>query len=111
MIKHIVSFVIGIMLLGMCIPVQADGWAKIDKEYARSVYTPSAPYVKVNPFGTSPLSAILKFSLPQPAKVSIRIKGKEGPRIWQRIFRRFKRSGRFPSTVFIPVRKTGLRLS
>ena len=78
MIKYIVSFVIGIMLLGMCIPVRADEWAKIDKEYARSVYTPAAPYVKVNPFGTSPLSAILKFSLPQPAKVSVRIKGKEG---------------------------------
>ena len=66
---------LGLFLLLIPEPVFSNEWHKIDREYAQFEYTPAQPYVRVDPFGTSPLSAVIKFSLPQAAQVSLKIKG------------------------------------
>ncbi len=55
-----------------------DTWCDIEKEYSQFEYTPAAPYIKLNPFGNAPLTALLKFSLPEKASVSLELKGKDG---------------------------------
>ena len=50
----------------------------IEKEYEQFVYSLEEPYVKVNPYGKTPLSALVKFPTEEETKISIRIKGKDG---------------------------------
>ena len=40
-------------------------------------YTPDATYVKLNPYGTAPLTALIHFKTPEAMKAGIYIKGKE----------------------------------
>lgn len=54
---------------------QAETDALLLAELESSAYSPEAPFVLVNPYGHSPLSAIVMFTTEQPAKVSIRVPG------------------------------------
>ncbi len=44
-------------------------------ELGSGAYTPEAPFILVNPYGHSPLSALVMFRTEQPARVSISIAG------------------------------------
>lgn len=95
MIKKIVN--IGLLLsLFFSSPVLANVWCDIEKEYAQFEYTPSSPYIKVNPFGNAPLTAIVKFSLPQKASVSLQLKGKDGAPDLTRTFSSMKTEWEIP---------------
>ncbi len=48
----------------------------IQDEYEEFVYSFEEPYIKLNPYGRTPLSALLKFPTDEETKISIRIKGK-----------------------------------
>ena len=50
----------------------------IQSEYEEFVYTFEEPYIKVNPYGKTPLSALIKFPTQESVKILIRIKGKDG---------------------------------
>ncbi len=49
----------------------------IEKEYAKLEHTFEYPYIKVNPFNKTPISALMKFPTEEPAQITITIKGKE----------------------------------
>jgi len=51
---------------------------EIQEEYEQFVYSLEEPYVKVNPYGSTPLSALVKFPTEEKTKISIRIKGRDG---------------------------------
>ena len=54
----------------------ATVWKNIEEEYAQLEYTPQSPYIKINPFKTNPLVALLKFSNSIPVTVTLKVKGK-----------------------------------
>jgi len=62
------------------ISTREDRQASLTKVYQTaaksSKYTLSNPYIKVNPYKTSPLSALVTFKTPQAAKVSYTVVGK-----------------------------------
>lgn len=51
---------------------------KIEKEYLELEYTWKRPYIKVNPYGTTPLSVLIKFKTYEPEKVKIEIVDRNG---------------------------------
>lgn len=51
---------------------------QIEKEYSELEYTWRHPYIKVNPYGTTPLSALIKFKTDEPMKVKIEIVDRKG---------------------------------
>lgn len=51
---------------------------KITKEYSELEYTWRSPYIKVNPYGNTPLSTLIKFKTDEPMKVRIEIIDREG---------------------------------
>ena len=54
---------------------------QIEKEYSELEYTWSQPYIKINPYGTTPLSALIKFKTDEPMKVEIEIVDREGSNV------------------------------
>lgn len=50
----------------------------IEKEYSELEYSWRQPYIKLNPYGVTPLSALIKFETDNPVKVTLVIKGKKG---------------------------------
>lgn len=54
---------------------------QIEKEYSEFEYTWRYPYIKVNPYGITPLSALIKFKTDEPEKVKIEIVDREGTNI------------------------------
>ena len=58
--------------------LRRDAAYKIQSEYEEMVYSLDEPYVKLNPFNKTPLSALLKFPTKNPSKITLRIKGKKG---------------------------------
>lgn len=50
----------------------------LKKEYARLAYDFQNPYVKINPFGTNPLSAYVRFETADFKTVQVTVKGKDG---------------------------------
>ena len=58
--------------------VSGDIKKKIQEEYENFAFTFDEPYIKLNPYGVSPLSALLKFETDDEVKISMTIKGKDG---------------------------------
>lgn len=54
---------------------------QIEKEYSELEYTWRHPYVKINPYGTAPLSVLIKFKTDEPMKVKIEILNRKGKNI------------------------------
>lgn len=54
---------------------------QIKKEYSELEYTWRQPYIKINPYGSTPLSALIKFKTDEPMKVKIEIVDREGSNI------------------------------
>ncbi len=52
--------------------------SELQKEYEQFVWSLEEPYIKVNPYGRTPLSALVKFPTEEKTKISIRIKGRDG---------------------------------
>lgn len=50
---------------------------QINKEYSELDYSFRTPYIKLNPYGTTPLSALLKFQTEKKTKLTMTIKGRE----------------------------------
>ncbi|MGN1062889.1 MAG: aryl-sulfate sulfotransferase [Alphaproteobacteria bacterium] len=78
---------LSLLLLGTTLfitPVRADymqDQAQTVKNIASAVQkgmgTPEAPLIMVNPYGISPLTALITFETPRPAQVGIRVHGKD----------------------------------
>ena len=49
----------------------------IAAELKQTDYTPENPLILVNPYGISPLTALISFSTPTPSSVGITIQGKD----------------------------------
>ena len=62
---------------------------QIEKEYSELEYTWKCPYIKVNPYGTTPLSTLIKFKTDEPMRVKIEIVDREGTNI-EYIFEEYK---------------------
>ncbi|WP_137597659.1 aryl-sulfate sulfotransferase [Paucilactobacillus kaifaensis] len=62
------------------VTTRADKQKTLNQSYQDKVnstqYSPSTPYVKVNPYQTSPLTALVIFQTSKPAKVSYTVEGK-----------------------------------
>ena len=54
---------------------------QIKKEYSKLEYTWRKPYIKVNPYGITPLSVLIKFKTDELVKVKIEIVDREGTNI------------------------------
>ena len=50
---------------------------KISKEYKEENYTLKKPYIKVNPYETSPLTALVMFETEKEASITVEIEGKD----------------------------------
>ena len=48
---------------------------RMDIEYQKADYTPETPYVVLNPYGNTPLSALLRFKTESPARVRVTVQG------------------------------------
>lgn len=48
---------------------------QIEIEYQKADYTPAMPYIILNPYGKTPLSALLRFRTDKPSRVQLTIKG------------------------------------
>ncbi len=48
----------------------------IENEYAELEYSFEQPFIKLNPYGKTPLSAVIKFPTEKPAQITLTIKGK-----------------------------------
>ncbi|OON90689.1 MAG: hypothetical protein ATN33_02410 [Epulopiscium sp. Nele67-Bin001] len=57
--------------------LQALAEANIRQEYNAGHYTIETPYTIVNPYGTSPLTALVMFHTENPASISIEIEGRD----------------------------------
>ncbi len=57
--------------------LRKDDSYRIQSEYEELVYSLDEPYIKLNPFGKTPLAALVKFPTDTETKITIRIKGKE----------------------------------
>lgn len=49
----------------------------IEEEYSELEYTWRQPYIKLNPYGVTPLSALIKFKTDDLVKITLTIKGKK----------------------------------
>lgn len=58
--------------------VLSDGQNLIEEEYSELEYTLESPYIKLNPYGTAPLTALVKFKTDKPARISWTVKGLNG---------------------------------
>ena len=74
----------------------------IEKEYEQFVYSLEEPFLKVNPYGKTPLSALLKFPTDEETKISIRIKGKDGAPDIVHEFDGFKKEHNIPLLGLFP---------
>ncbi|GGH77551.1 arylsulfate sulfotransferase [Pullulanibacillus pueri] len=54
---------------------QADNEALILNHYKKKNYSIKDPYVVVNPYGTSPLSALVMFTTDKPTQITVTVKG------------------------------------
>lgn len=69
---------------------------KIAKEYSELEYTWRKPYIKVNPYGTAPLSALIKFKTDEPMRVTLIIKEKENEGDLEKRFDEYKLEHEYP---------------
>lgn len=49
---------------------------RMDIEYSSKEYTPESPYIVLNPYGFTPLTALMRFKTEKPSHVRITIKGR-----------------------------------
>ncbi len=68
----------------------------IQDEYEQFVYTFEEPYIKINPYGRTPLSALIKFPTDEETQISIRIKAKENGQDIIHHFKEFKKEHEIP---------------
>ncbi len=48
---------------------------RMDTEYQLADYTPESPYIVLNPYNKTPLSALIRFTTPAPTRARITVKG------------------------------------
>ncbi|GGJ82435.1 aryl-sulfate sulfotransferase [Lentibacillus kapialis] len=49
----------------------------LQKQYEQGSYSPEDPFVKLNPYGVTPLSALAMFETDKPVKLTVTVEGKE----------------------------------
>lgn len=63
---------------------------KITDEYEEGDYTFETPYVKVDPYDVMPLSAVLMFDTEKPARIRVRVEGKDEKTSIERVYEDFE---------------------
>ena len=66
------------------------------KEYEEMEYTFQEPYIKLNPFHKTPISALVKFPTQKPSQIHITIKGKNNAPDITHTFKEFKTEHELP---------------
>ncbi len=59
-------------------PIELTPDEKMDIEYQSMAYTPQSPYIVLNPYRATPLTALIRFKTEKPAGVRLTVKGKGG---------------------------------
>lgn len=63
---------------------------KMTAEYEEGDYTFDSPFIKVDPYDVMPLSAILMFETEKPARIRVRVEGKDENSSIERVYENFE---------------------
>lgn len=75
---------------------QWDAEQRILSEYRQGSYSEQNPYVVQDPYGWSPLTALVMFDTKTPSEVSITVKGKDARSTLSNVFKGFKTHHEIP---------------
>lgn len=83
----------------------------IEEAYQALEYSFKTPYIKLNPFGLNPLTALVKFPTEKPAKISVVVKGKDGAPDISHTFEKFATDHEIPILGLYPNYENKVELS
>lgn len=94
--KLLGKLILGNININKILKIQRNIEKQIESEYSELDYDWRYPYIKVNPYGITPLSALIKFKTTELTKVTIIVKGSNQESDLIKEFNKFKIEHEYP---------------